>query len=396
MSLIIPEQTAPSAPSSARARIYFDSATKRLMMVRTDGTRVALTGTEATNLLANSGLWFAQRQAPGTLTTYSSTTTRVYGPDRWGLTNENASVQYQRVDTIAAVETGLAARHYGNFKKITSAGKVIVSQPLEATHTAPLRGQRVRFQFKAKNSVGSHTLRLGLLQLTSAGTVDTLPATFVSAFGAVATDPTWGTNLSAITPSVCNSTGTISGAGVSCVLGSSWVTYSGLFTVPSDCKNLVAVVFTSNQPAANDIFCLAELGLYLNDEECPFVPLQFGDELRRCQRHYWKSFNVDTAPAQNVGNGTGDLRWPASFAGVASNRSPSFSFPVTMFGAPTMTGYNPAAANAVARDQTNSVDCGTTNIVNVTERGCAITANGNAVTTVGAGIALHVSAEIEL
>src|SRR5258706_1784633 len=155
----------PATPAAGKATIGFDTVTKRMYFIDEKGVVSYMTNWDwKENQIINGGFDFAQRQTPGTLTTYSNTTGRTYRADRWGITNENASVQYQRVDSIAATETGLNARFYGKYKKITNAGKIIISEVLEATNSGPLRGRTVRLQAKMRFTVAaSMTVRLGLL-----------------------------------------------------------------------------------------------------------------------------------------------------------------------------------------------------------------------------------------
>jgi hypothetical protein len=190
------------------------------------------------NYVRNAGFWFAQRQAPGTATTYSNTSGRAISADGWGITNENASAQYARTDTQNAPQTGLQGRFYGSFTKISSTGKLVASQVIEGTDTNALRGRTVRVQCRMKGIVAAmQTVRLGLVQLNSFGTIDALPATFISAFGANGTDPTLGTNLAYILPKDSNAdNATISGNAASCAVTTAWQRYGALFDVPSNAR----------------------------------------------------------------------------------------------------------------------------------------------------------------
>lgn len=385
---------APTAPAAEVMTLYRNSATDRLEAIDSDGVVYILSENGVRqNMLGNAGFTFAQRQAPATLTTYSNTTGRTFGADLWGMTNENASVQYQRVDSIGATESGLNARYYGKLKKITSAGKMIVSQVIEATNTAPLRGRTVRVQCKMRYTVAaSMTVRLGLLQLTSAGTTDAMPATFASAFGAVGTDPTWGTNLTAVAPATVNDNGSISGNGITCVLTSGWLLFSGTFAVTSTTKNLVMVIWTNGQPAANDELNVAECGVYDGGEEREWQPMDYGEDMAVCQRSYCKTFDVDTAPIQNAGLNTGEFRFDSGIAAAGAESSSTYFFPVPMRLAPTTnTSYNPAVANAQVRDVSKTADCSATAFAGVTTRGCYITCTGNATTIVGDSLGVHLS-----
>jgi hypothetical protein len=394
--LELPGSTGPSTnPQSGSSGLFLRSSDNRWCVRMPDGTEVVLQPYEGfENAIINGGFSFAQRQAPGTLTTYSNTSGRSYGADRWGMTNENASMQYQRIDTAAAPETGLTARYYGKFKKTTSTGKMVMSQVVEGQNVMSLRGRQVRLQAKMKYSVaGAMTVRLGLLQLTAAGTIDTIPATFVSAFGAAGTDPTWGTNLTALTPSSPDG-GTISGLGLTCVLSAAWVRYSAVFTVPSDCKNLIPVIYTNGQPAALDELNISEVQLNDGAEIMDWSRDTYAGSLQACQRYYSKSFNADTLPAQSVA--VGALRGYVSVAGATAGQPLGIRFPQPMRAAPTLTFYNPAAANAFVRNTTAGTDATATASANMGEEGGDITFTGIAAWTVAQAVQVQYSADAEL
>lgn len=395
MGIKFPEGAAPSTPASGKAELFLD-AYQGLKVIRDTG-EVVSPRQPYYNYLINGSFLFGQRQAPGTLTTFSDTTGRSYGLDRWGMTNENASIQSQRIDTSGASETGLYTRHYGKFKKITNAGKIIISQVIEGAAAQALVGKTVRFSAKMRYSVaGSMTVRMAVLALGSGGTVDTMPATFASAFGGSGTDPTWGTNLTALTP-VDPQNGSIVGNGVTCVLTNAWVQYSGAVTIPANAKNVVVVIFSNSQLAANDELNIGEAYLTADRAVVDFVAPLPADELVRCQRYYQKSFPIDTAPVTNLGLNGGEHRFSALRAGALINYGATISFPVIMRIAPSaITLFNPAAANAQARDVDVAADCASTNFFNPSERGFSINTTGAAGTAVGNRLAVGWTAEGEI
>jgi hypothetical protein len=68
-----------------------------------------------------------------------------------------------------------------------------------------------------------------------------------------------------------------------------------------------------------------------------------------------------------------------------------------MFKTPTtVTTYNPAAANAQVRDETNTVDCSATTVVGSNDRQTAITCTGNAATVAEGLLGVHISADAEI
>lgn len=388
----------PSSPSTGNVTIYVNSSDNTVRALKEDGTEWILSeiGFRSYNAIMNGGFDFAQRQTPGNLTTYSNTSGRAYGADRFGMTNQNASIQYQRVDTSSSTEVGITSRFYGKFKKITSAGKMVISQVIEGSNCMKYRGRKVRLQCKMKYSVASAmTVRLGLLELQNAGTIDTIPATFISAFGANGTDPTFGTNLAKIAPLTAIG-GDIVNNAVDCVLTNGWVLYSATFLVPDNSKNLIPCIWTDAQPAANDELHITEVGLYDGEDVRYWQPENFTTELIKCQRYYQKTFNLDIGPQQNLGLNTGEFKSFATIAGAAVCNM-FFTLPVRMRTASqTVTFFNPSAANAQFRDITGSFDCSATAVGTNAEYGRPIACTGHASTAQLNVLACHMTFDAEL
>lgn len=344
---------------------------------------------EATNLLINGGFSFAQRQTPGTLTTYGASA--LYAADRWQNYAQNASVQYQRVDTIAAYETGLNARYYGKYKKITNTGKVIVGQIVESINSSAARGQSVTLSIKMRYTVAaSMVVRLGLLSNT--GTVD-VTSLSNGAFGANGTDPTWSA-ATALVPTA-TSGGVINGSGVDCTLTGDWVKYTATFSVPTTSKNLIAVVWSNSQLSANDELNLSEAGLYSGANPTAWNPRSYEHELLLCERYYQKTFELDTAPVTNIGGlNLGELtgqQW------IANTHYFYFLWQLKcrMRVAPTVVTYNPKNTNAEARNYYANADGNTTGGAATTDR-VNIATNTPVATGAGDLIVVHATANSEL
>lgn len=331
------------------------------------------------NYLINGGFDFAQRQAPGTLTTYATGT---YSADRWRGYTENASYQYQRQDGTA--ENGLTSKYFGAFKKITNTGKMFFFQIVEGVNTVPLRSKTVIFTCRMKAS-SSKTVRMGIFELQNAGTIDTIPNPIITAAGANSTDPTMGANVAIITAAESKSVTT------------AMQNFSVSVTVPTNSKNLICAVWTDSQFAANDILYTAEAGLYISAVNQIWQPRLFTHELLLCQRFYWSSFPVDVAPATGSGTNVGALRFIAGKAGAAAELG-FFLLPSQMFSTtPTATFYNPNVANAQVRDTSASADCSATAAAaNRSDKSMSITCTGNAGTAVGNALDVFVTLEAEL
>ncbi len=122
--------------------------------------------------------------------------------------------------------------------------------------------------------------------------------------------------------------------------------------------------------------------------------LSFGDDLRRCQRYYQKSFPIDTTPAQNAGS-AGSFVYTVS---TSTSYAVQMPLPVMMRVSPTMTFYNPQAANANWRNYTDLADsaAATTSSLNPSDRQVTITNAQVAGDTVGDLLGIHWAANAEL
>lgn len=402
--LIFNDSAEPSSPASAKTLLHTDT-TGRIRSKNAAGIYDNLSQSRPSNLIRNSGFWFAQRQAPATLTTYSNVGGRIITADGWGISNGTASTQFRRVDSSGAVETGLQSRFYGEFTKITSTGKMQIMQAIEGSDATQLRGRNVRVQMKLKTIVAaSATWNIALVQLNSAGTLDTIPstaATFFTAQGADTVDPTLGTNLAYIAPTT-GKTGHNCTAGTNsyaCTVTSAWTLFGGVFTVPTNCKNLIVLLYSHNGVAATNGVAIAEAIMVDNETVQDWFCDSSQVELARCQRQYQKTFAIDTAPVQNAGVTTGCLRCIlGKTAATALAAQFQFQFSVPMRTTPgTITTYNPGAANAEVRQISGTAtDLTATATANSTDRSVDITATGAATGVVGDQCGIHVTADSEL
>lgn len=118
---------------------------------------------------------------------------------------------------------------------------------------------------------------------------------------------------------------------------------------------------TSNQvnwlASTSNVFFLTQVQLELGVTASPFESRFWSQVLLDCQRYYSKTFNYATAPAQSAGTG-GALAYRNPVAG-ATARGLIWKYPNTMRAAPSITYYNPSAANTKWRNATLAADSGT-------------------------------------
>lgn len=107
--------------------------------------------------------------------------------------------------------------------------------------------------------------------------------------------------------------------------------------------------------AATD-FRIAQVQIEPGCTVSPFELVAYEDELQRCQRFYCKSFPIDVAPVQNVGDHIGSVYWQAHIPSVPTYALAVENWPVRMRATPVMTWYNPVNASADARNMSQNTN----------------------------------------
>ena len=173
-----------------------------------------------------------------------------------------------------------------------------------------------------------------------------------------------------------------------------WTALTETVGVPtSSANNLIVFVWTSGTAAQNVTLDIGLMQLEAGGSATPFERRTFAAEWAICQRYYEKSFNIGTAPAQNV-TVTG-----ASFGvitTVAGNIVIPVTYRVTKRTNATVTLYNPSAANAEVRDVVAAADCSSSSAAQTSASGFRVLAASNAGSANGNTSAIHWSAEAEL
>lgn len=407
MSLTVTKRSIPATPAADKSKIQMDTVDNRYKQIDYNGVISTFNndGLRDRNILSNAGFTIQQRIAvASTAIPGISTTTRAgQVADRWAVTVGNVTTcLWQQVDTAGAPEVGLSNRYYGRITQATNAAKFTFSQWILGGKTAPLRGKKIRASIKIKQFVGSNqTYKLAILQLTAAGTVDVSPA-FTSAIGASGVDPTWGTNLvkiaadTAVTPE----NGTIVSDILNVTSTAGWVRSSFVLNVPTDCKNLVFVIWKDATGGATDSLGVAEFGLTQGYEVVDYIPEGLAYELRRCQRFFCKSFPISTVPAAaltEAAAGTGAAGIIGKAGAVALAAIINVQFPVVMWKTPVVTLFTPVGAGAVPFRITGTGPVVQTAVAQrgLTDRGLTVTATGDAAGAVGDLVGVHYIAEAE-
>lgn len=236
------------------------------------------------NILINGGMDFHQRQAPGSAVAIVSDT---YGPDRWNILTQTASVTNQR-------SSGNVAQ---NAAKLTqsqaSAQRFGLMQIVEGINSYSFRNRAMRFQFAAKIS-NSQAIRAAILEWT--GTVDNVTSNVVNSW----TNSTYtagnfflASNLTVtVVDSITPATAT-------------WTTFAVAGNISSSCNNLIVFIWTEGTAAQNVTLEVSEAGLYDGPAQRDWFPRPYAQEAVLCQRYFEKSCAIDSDPT--AGGGTSSM-----------------------------------------------------------------------------------------
>jgi len=123
-----------------------------------------------------------------------------------------------------------------------------------------------------------------------------------------------------------------------------------------------------------------------------YIP--FVAEYEQCKRYYQKSFAYDVAPVQNVGSAASCEIWYSPYTATTAN---AFVVPLkpAMIDAPSVTTYNPFAANAHPRNASDAADDAISTLVS-NARQLILNFGPNAANTAGDFHYLHWTADDEL
>jgi hypothetical protein len=331
-------------------------------------------------------------------TTFTSIAAVAYGPDQWKYLKVGAVVHdLLRSTDVPAISALYPRLQYSAHLDVTTAdaalaaGDVcIFSQPIEGHLWAPFAGRQFTLGFWVKDTkTGLHAVAfrnsgadrsyVAEYTINAADTWEYKTVTVPASPSAGTWDYTTGLGLSIDFTLACGSTyQTTAGA---------WQTGNFLGT---------ANTVNSVDNTANN-FKLAGVGpLVAGAYAAPHTARSFPLDLLMAQRYFTKSFLLDTAPAQNAGV-SGAIGARVTTGGAGGITSVTQRWPVLMRATPTITLYNPSAANALWRDLSAGIDCGAAPGTNLTsDSGAEIYTNQVAGNLLSDLIAYHFSATARL
>jgi hypothetical protein len=330
-------------------------------------------------------------------TSFTSAATATYSADRWQYAKVGAMVH--DMSRSADVPTVAEAGRLFNYSLLIDCTTVdaaiaagdysLIQEKVEGYNFLPLAQKIITLSFWVKaTKTGIYCIALGnsvadrsCIKEYTINTTDTWEKktlTFPASPSAGTWDYTTGVGLAVY---------------FTLAAGSTWQTTADAYQT----GNFFA---TANQVNATDDtannFRLCGVQLEAGSVATEFEQRTFNEELALCQRYYWKSFAYGTAPAQNVGADTGEIVFICTAVGAAINASATYIFPTLMRAAPTMTFYNPAAANGNVRELSLGADCGVPSVYRNSDKGIVILVTGNAGSSVSNAFGVHEQAVAEL
>lgn len=299
-----------------------------------------------------------------------------YGPDRWTLTtgaNQACTLAQSTGLSSGSQWSGVVQRNAAQ----TGTGTLTYEQPFELSEIVKWRGKTISVSF---------VLATGATWSPAAGALALTLACGTGSAGRRATTPYTNETqpIAAALTAVANS-------------GATTYTVTASAIVPTTCTQMT-LQFSwapTGMAGATDTLSVDDV-MFSDTAGAAFERRPVQQELALCQRYFEKSFALATTPGQNAGAGTGEFKFPAGVAG-ANNEFATIPFKVSKRVAPsTVTFFNPAVANAQARDESASSDCSATAVNNATETSMAVVATGNAGTSAGNVLGVHWTASAEL
>jgi hypothetical protein len=321
------------------------------------------------NALMNGSFEIWQRGAGGSASIAASASSSVYTADRWVIsTGANEASTVSQVAGLT-VQSQWAAKVQKNSGQ-TGTGAILFEHPFTLDEIVALRGQVVTLSatIKAGANFSSSTSQISIQLLCGTGTTQKRGA------GSFAGETAPIGAAQSITTTAARY---------------SWTSAA----IPTNATQMCVLFFyfPVGTAGADDSYTIDDVQLEIGAATAfDSARWDFTRELVMCQRFYRKSFPYATAPAQNAGI-VGAMNVQTQ-TGATGTFGAQVQFGASMRIAPSLTTYNPSAANANWRDTTNSADR-TVAVGTVSESGFPIT---GASAVAAANHAIHWQADAEL
>jgi hypothetical protein len=327
------------------------------MTAAVDVAQYGTTSPSWRNRIINGDFTIAQRATSATVAAGTAVPTVSTGypcVDRWFVYSTGANVTAAQVAGSGTVQNRL---------QITGAASVTavgVGQRIETNNSYDLNGKICTLSVDLANSV-----------LTTV----TWTASYAN------TSNTFGTIGTPTKTQIATGTFTVN---------STVANYTTQITIPSAAVTGIEILFTVGAQTSGT-WTIGNVQFEAGSAASPFEYLSYSTELALCQRYFEKSFNLETAPVQNVGALQGALVTGA-YTTSASAILATACFAVEKRVAPTVTTYNPfAAGSGWSRSGAADLAAG---IYGAGTRAISIRVDGTP--TLNANMSIHWTASAEL
>ena len=306
------------------------------------------------NRLINSDMRIDQRNAGASITP-TSTSTLTYNVDRWS-TFCSVSSKFSVQQNAGSVTPPAG---FTNYLGVTSLSAYTVGASEEFSVIQQVEGYNVADLDFGKATAKTITISFWVrssLTGTFGGSIRNGAADRSYAFSyTISSANTWEYKTVTIAGDTSGTWLTTNGIGFRVLfglgVGASASTTAGAWTAGNFASATGATSVVGTNGAT---WYVTGTQLEVGTSATPFERRLYGQELANCQRYYWKTFVVDTAPAQNIAPGN------QIFNICTNNVSNGLYFPVSMRATPTITTFNPYAANSSFRVPNSSTDVSVT------------------------------------
>ena len=329
------------------------------------------------NLLINGGFAINQRA----VTTGAADDT--YCLDRWNLLTQTSTItvaqqSLQEDGTVYNIRLTQAQ---------ASAQRIGLEQISRAADCIFMRGRSIVLGARVRSST-SQTIRYAILEWT--GTANSVTSDVVNDW----TSSSYTTGNFFLASNLV-----VAAVGSKAVTANTWTDLTALTaTISSAMNNLIAVFWTESTMAQNETLDIARAQLVAGTTLPEFKNEDFAITQMRCSKYYYKTFNVADKPAQNIGYAAAAMAMPQVVgASTAQPCAMRLIYPYSgLKSIPTVTLFNPFAANAEARNTTRATSCSATTVVTNGSNAIEVTFTTPAGSSIGDVISVHFTADAEL
>lgn len=271
--------------------------------------------------------------------------------DRWYvLTQTGAIAASALTDPETGAPTGIRLT-----QSQASAQRIGLAQIIESANCRDLRSMITTLSGRVRLSVSAN-IRYAVLEWT--GAADSVTSDVVN---------DWTSSAYTAGNFFISSNVNVVAVGSVAATAATWRALADLnATLGASANNVIVFVWTESTLAQNGTLDMNRMQWEPGSISSTFETRPRSVVLLQCMRYYEKSFAPGTAPAQNVGANTGEIRQHSLVGNSTQFFFPTVRFLVAKRTTPTLTLFNPQAANAQIRNATAGADFSSSGATNIT------------------------------